>query len=286
MLEKKEEETLAPITHKPVGLKLGKFWQPGQIKRLAHDTSSVSLKLGRRIKKSRPNRTLNTSILRPSIINQTSLERPMEFSSINLDNEQTEEEDLDVSNDSEENDDIHHSFQPSDMDLSLEKEIECMPKLSQPWFEQMYKGSTDTKFGPHYEHSNLMLGNKKIEITDSGGILIDSELYPATEGLYDLLFQKNVNLQDISEKDKETYFKILQQTNSYKKKYDSREGVAADRSNKYRFVIKPILQSMQNKKGGGGLKFLLTNKKRQYKFWDDPNELCERLKILVEEKSA
>ena len=73
------------------------------------------------------------------------------------------------------------------------------------------------------------------------------------------------------------------QTSLHKKNYIPNGVNVGGNSHKYRFTIKPLLDRMTN---GKGLKFIVTNKKRNYKFWDDPNELCERLKILEGEKAA
>ena len=64
------------------------------------------------------------------------------------------------------------------------------------------------------------------------------------------------------------------------KKYDSNGQRVGGNSQKYRLTILPILNCF---KGGKRLKFVVTNKKKNYQFWDDPNELCERLKLLVGE---
>ena len=83
------------------------------------------------------------------------------------------------------------------------------------------------------------------------------------------------------------------QTSLHKKKFNPNGANVGGNSHKYRFIIKPLLESSSSSSSsssswtkGKGLKFIVTNKKRKYKFWDDPNELCERLQILVGEKAA
>lgn len=277
--EEEKDESILPPKHKIKGLTV-RHLPPGQYKRRSMDVSSISLKAGRQSKKPRTNFS-NRSILQPSIM-QSSFSTNYENNKQMEDRENTENE-SEENNDDDDDDENQFSHQASDPSLNLEDELENAHALTKPWLRELFRGDTDTKFGPYYNNGDLMIGNKKIEFSESGSILIDNEIYPGTEGLYKLIFMKTPNINEATKSDLETYRKIMEQTSLYKKKYVSSAQRVGGNSQKYRFTILPILKSVID---GKGLKFVVTNKKRNYQFWDDPNELCERLKLLVGEKSA
>ena len=107
-----------------------------------------------------------------------------------LENESEENQDSNDYND--DNDGNNFSYRISDPTLNLEDELENVHPLTKPWLQELFQGDTDTKFGPYYNYNSgdLMIGNKKIEFSESGSILIDNEIYPGTQGLYKLIFMK------------------------------------------------------------------------------------------------
>jgi len=86
-----------------------------------------------------------------------------------------------------------------------------------------------------------------------------------------LLFFKNPK-KHYAQADERSYGDILQKTNAYRRDYTSNGKVIAPNSHKYRKHIKPALKS------GRGLSLLEYNEKnKQYVYYDDVNELIDRL---------
>ena len=80
-----------------------------------------------------------------------------------LSQENSADEDVEFSN--EEQQALPHD---SLLNSSLDEELEQMPAIIRPWMKNLFTHSTDTKFGPYYKNNDLMIGNKKIEITQTG----------------------------------------------------------------------------------------------------------------------
>lgn len=138
----------------------------------------------------------------------------------------------------------------------------------------------DRSFGPKYiDENELQLGREKIAFLNNV-IIVGDEKYPATQGLYELIFMKSPS--DYSETDLKNYSDIILQTNVYRTDVnDETSKIKGNSSDKYKNVIKNIIS---NKKGSG---LMLYNKiKPNYIFWDDPNELVDRLKLLIASQEA
>lgn len=126
--------------------------------------------------------------------------------------------------------------------------------------------------------------------TNSDDITINGVIYEGTEGLLQLLYLKNP--EKYEKKDLEMYKKILISTNAHKKGYSEELGRHGNRSEKYRKVIatlftptalKPSGPSLRSQHKGTGL---MRADKPIYEYWDDPNELVDRLRVLLSSANA
>ena len=91
-----------------------------------------------------------------------------------------------------------------------------------------------------------------------------------------------------TESDFEKYYKILEASNAHRKKHDKNEDLRKHTSLKFMKIIAPMFED-ENKRGGSLLpqyKVSKTNMHVNYVHWDDPNELVDRLRLLVAERSA
>lgn len=149
-------------------------------------------------------------------------------------------------------------------------------------------GKLDTLYGPHknsdaswrFGDSALVLSNEKIHIGNKS--------YLITPGLYQLLFYKNPQHYDRSELD--IYERILLDTNALRRNFDSNEQIKGTRAAKYTNIIKKFLEKNKSKssvKSHEGFSLMnLNRQKTNYVFWDDPNELVSRLRLLIASKNA
>ena len=124
----------------------------------------------------------------------------------------------------------------------------------------------DKIYGIRKENGGFMIGNSPINLE---GIFIDVNGF--------IPFAKS--------DDYSNYSKILEATSARKKRYDSNERIRPHNSNKFKYIIAPMFE----KQGGGVLpryKLARMNTTMDYVYWDDPNELVERLRLLIAEQST
>lgn len=164
---------------------------------------------------------------------------------------------------------------------------------------------TQNKFDHHYgiihdlETDKLYLGLTLKPVNLIGkDVRVEGITYPGTPGLYELLFKK----EPISYKkdDLDNYMDILKRTNAYRKNYDANEQIIGNNSTKYTTIIGPYLQragitkvkkisatrpqyriTRQTNKKGGRLLLKSFKKNTDYVYWDNVNELVDRLRLLV-----
>ncbi|TLY48867.1 MAG: hypothetical protein E6K54_00025 [Gammaproteobacteria bacterium] len=136
----------------------------------------------------------------------------------------------------------------------------------------------DHNYGPRYESSRLMVGDSPLEFDDNGNIKVAGTSYKPTRGLYELLFKRVPDKNTYDEDDLQAYKDILIKTNAHKKNY--LHGNKINRltgSTKYKEVISKLFP-LTATTGSGFVKSVST---RDISYWDDPNELCDRLRLLV-----
>jgi hypothetical protein len=153
------------------------------------------------------------------------------------------------------------------------------------------------------EGKKLFIGNSEISV-NFDDLIIEGKKYKGTEGLWALLTKKDIpekyidkNLEDFIDEDLKSYREILINSGSMFHNNDPNSNKPkSSRGEKYNKIIKLIRprlrsQSLSPKKGYG-LKIknlnmkIYNNNKIDYKHWDDPNELAERLKFIVSEEIA
>lgn len=181
-----------------------------------------------------------------------------------------------------ENNDINDDLQENNSTLSNLTELENRKKL-------------DTVYGAHKgKDGKWRFGNTAFTITDDK-IIIGQQRWNLTPGLFQLLFHKNPKNYDKTEL--ALYKKILLQTNTHHRNYDPKQQIKGNSSKKYRKIIKNLIynksdevdHSLKNNqsKNISGLGIMeFTSKKPNFIYWDDPNELVDRLRLLISSQSA
>lgn len=156
-------------------------------------------------------------------------------------------------------------------------------------------------FGIRCEENKLMMGNLPIHLKyrknisgkpDISTISIDGNCYEMTPGLKELLLKKKPNLALVSETDKAIYKNMLVKTNAHKRDYTAIGQVKGDKGMKYCKIIKTLFNSTSDDthtfKHGGNIPVLKKayKKNTDFIYWDDPNEIIERLRLLIASKEA
>lgn len=156
-------------------------------------------------------------------------------------------------------------------------------------------------FGLRNENEKLMVGNSEVRFSKIGPTddeislaTIGGKKYEITAGIKEVLLKSKPNLDLVTEKDKLVYKDILITTNAHKRDYNPHGQIKGDRGMKYNLLIKPLFLDVEQneginsiKKTGGTLPVMKKYRKNtDFIYWDDPNELIERLKLLVASRDA
>lgn len=123
------------------------------------------------------------------------------------------------------------------------------------------------------------MGNANIHVTNEK-IVIGNQNWAYTPGLYELLFFKKPKNYDKSELD--IYKKILINTSAHKVNHDPNGRIKGNRGMKYINIIKKLFNTTHTGDGLMKVNLQIPN----YIYWDDPNELVDRLKLLVGSQHA
>lgn len=163
----------------------------------------------------------------------------------------------------------------------------------------------DTQYGPRMDKNQLKMGNvnirfgiKTIKLMRGTDVI---NKYMITPELLKVLFT-NTSPINVSEKTKETYVEMLDVTNAIRKGYNGNSGIQGTRSQKYSAFIKPLLEENNLlaktaassswltpsrppiRKGEGFRKYLTP--RVDYRYWDSPKELVDRLRLLWASREA
>ncbi|KAL4092501.1 hypothetical protein QTP88_027002 [Uroleucon formosanum] len=131
----------------------------------------------------------------------------------------------------------------------------------------------DKTYGPKVQkNGRVVLGKKEINLVDNT-LTIEGMSYPLTQGLGNLIFSKNPKVY--TKNDLDAYKSILIQTSAH---LTADEKKIKQGGNKYHNIIQNLFRS------GRGLSMKL--QKHNLVYWSDPNELVDRLRLLLASKAA
>lgn len=138
----------------------------------------------------------------------------------------------------------------------------------------------DNVYGPHKDvNGEWKFGDSKIKLEEDK-IIIGNQKWALTPGLFTLMFYKVPKNYDKSEL--EIYKKILINTNAHRRDYTPNGQIKGSKAFKYKNIIGKLFK--ENKTGSGLMK--LNSNKPNFIYWDDPNELVDRLRLLIASQNA
>lgn len=206
---------------------------------------------------------------------------------------------------------------------TLEQYLEQYSPITRTYVEGIIKdvrGEFDHVLGVVHDISSesYTIGDSRITFLDSpdpndprnkvGGpnFTIKNIEYVGTPGLYELMFKKNPI--GYKKEDVDNYVDILRRSNALYVDHNPsnrRKVPPSDIKDKYMFIIAPKLETRprvssrpirpeptiatrsQTRKGGKNLTLMdLSNKKIQYRYFDNVNELISRLRLLIASKAS
>ena len=153
------------------------------------------------------------------------------------------------------------------------------------------KDTIDSVYGVRFNNDGITLGDKDIDVDRNDNIIIDGITYKGTPGLYELIFKRIPDDAVYTESDMQKYKSILFATNAHRRGYNSQNPISGNRGYKYKYIIAPLVSHVSsNKVVGKGLPqettMLLNDNKIDYIYWNDPNELVDRLQLLEASRQA
>lgn len=160
-------------------------------------------------------------------------------------------------------------------------------------------------YGVIVKPDGLYIGDSPISFFENQLSVKNSE-FPLTRGLMELIFRKEPAESVITTGDIDNYMKILTMTHAYRRGFKETGQVQALSNVKYRSFIKKYLTDNKIIKGGclsnnnnsdNGVDRMNVKNKREitmkrfypntdYIYWDNPNELVDRLRLLIASQSA
>lgn len=189
--------------------------------------------------------------------------------------------------------DLQDDFDPNES-LNETQILDVYPEIAQKYLQEFNEKSPkiDNIYGPIYDasQSKWLLGKKNLDFDkNTGDIIIEGKQFPGTEGLYELIFYNNP-LSTI--KDKKEYEQILKLTGAHLNALGKLKGSPRL---KYVNIIRPLIKGIQmsaipkpktRSTSGTGMHLTYNEKPIEYVYWDDINELVDRLRLLVASKDA
>lgn len=172
-------------------------------------------------------------------------------------------------------------------------------KLAREYFSKLIGGTKtiDHNYGVRVDGNEWKIGNEQLEL-DFDDFIINGKRYKGTRGLYELIFMNNPNEYIYTEEDLQDYGKVLLDTNVHRVNYSAIGKLRSNRGRKYKNIIAPLIAETNRANymetysdhvtasGPSGSGILLTNDKPNVIYYDNPNEIVDRLRVLLGSQEA
>ncbi|CAH0384708.1 unnamed protein product [Bemisia tabaci] len=143
-------------------------------------------------------------------------------------------------------------------------------------------------------NGNFLIGNRTITFDSDGRLILDGGdvVFEPIPGFLELLLKKHP--RNYTADDRAKIQRVVTLTNAHRRDHHPHGRPNSNRSQKYRDLIKPLFatstprstrkSSRKKLTKGSGIK--IHRAKRELVYWDDPNELVQRLVLLIASKQA
>lgn len=152
--------------------------------------------------------------------------------------------------------------------------------------------NSDTTYGVKWydDNNEWKLGDHPVHF-EGDTFVIDNDRYPTTNGLLELVFTKIP--RGYNQEDLKVYKNLLLRTQAHLK---SDGKINSNKGHKYNNIIAKLFPPETKRKRGRGIGKEISNRYTpymkvsnaniDYRHWDDPNELVDRLQLLIASKQA
>lgn len=191
--------------------------------------------------------------------------------------------------------------------------LDQYPKIAHEFIDKYFINSDEIDHTYGLQHNapteTWKMGTEKVDFLQNGDIRVGDSIYKGNRGLYELLFLKKP--MHFTENDRVQFQKILKQTSVHKRDFSPLGQLRGSRSVKYRDFVKPLITAVssaslegsrlrhssasniaqkipktrsQTKSGSALLEY--NEKPKEYIYYDDVNELVDRLSKLDASQTA
>ncbi|CAB0044302.1 unnamed protein product [Trichogramma brassicae] len=195
-------------------------------------------------------------------------------------------------------DDDEHTLMTEDEEELITEDEDEDQRISH--FFKLVKDASDDldkRYGVYMKNDKFYFGKSPISFMGTR-VYFGNVKHDVSTGLLELLFKRIPNTDRITENDTSTYKKILEFTNAHRKGFADDGELRRYNSNKFSEIIEPLFKrggglfpSYKVAKRGRGLlpRYKVAkshDSRKDFVYWNDPNELVDRLRLLVAERSA
>jgi hypothetical protein len=182
-----------------------------------------------------------------------------------------------------------------------QRSFKYIGNLVAPYLQKYLEGKVsdfDQVYGLRFDGKRWVIGDSDVEISDNI-ITVKGVNYNGTPGLLEYLFMKEPNPDLTTESDLAVFKNIVTATNSARRNYSRDKAINANAGKKYTGVIKYLFPSATttsrlayrsrfgsdpSPRMGEGM--MMSTNRPLYEYWDDPNELVDRLRLLIASRDA
>lgn len=161
---------------------------------------------------------------------------------------------------------------------SFENENTLLKRIRNKNYDKMY--------GPYYNegHDTIKIGTKNLRL-ENDKVEVGTLAFKSTPGLLNLLFNKNPD--DYTAEDVSAYKQIISHSNLHRDTDSDKQPILRRKRENLKYKkFMADLSSVTPSASGNGLLNRVSNKKSQYIYFNDYNEIIERLKLLIASKNA
>jgi hypothetical protein len=163
--------------------------------------------------------------------------------------------------------------------------------IASKYLNSLMSGKTDTVFGIHtkdgQEPGTFFIGNKHVQIAGND-LIIEDKKYEGTEGLWNLIMNKEIDDESFTQEDYDNYKDIMKTTNALYKSDLSHP--KSSKSNKWKGILSYIWEEINPKKPkkGNGLVNLKKPAATSNTIFlpSNPDALFDKLELLLASKQA
>lgn len=161
------------------------------------------------------------------------------------------------------------------------------PYIKQLIFDKPEVGNKrmDLQFGMRRVGNSFKIGNARISLDKDDIITVNGQTYSVTRGLANLLFLSKPAEDSYTLADWQVYKNIVIATNAHRKDYLPFGNLIKNNSYKYKHIIQYFAPQKVTGEGGSNL-LPVTRNAIDFKYWNDANELVERLHLLHSSRTA